>query len=235
MRVSKQRTSKMDKTLKPNPDASAQRIHTDSADQSRRNFAKAIAGSGVVLSLASKPVMGSTYSCTGSGGMSGNTSSHGTKVSCIACTPGYWKTCPENWPSSCYPYKVCNNKGATLHYPTKFASVFGSCAYGSDKTMMYILQNYNGSRDWHTCGAYLNALKSIQIGQPSAYTPQEIISMYKKGAPATTFSSTYEGNLHNCNLPNTNNSVYLAENQPFCKLITSDGLETTTKNPACSY
>ena len=52
---------------------------------SRRRFAKSVAGSGVILSLASKPVMGSNYWCTGSGGMSGNTSSHGAKVSCLAC------------------------------------------------------------------------------------------------------------------------------------------------------
>lgn len=199
---------------------------------SRRQFAKSVAGSGVILSLASKPVMGANYWCTGSGGMSGNTSSHGPQVSCVACSPGYWKTAPENWPLGYYPYQVCSTSGSKLHAPTIFAAVFGSCSAGADKTMMWVMQNLNGQRDWHVCAAFLNAVKAAQVGLASAYTPQEIINMYLNGAPATTFSSTYEGNMHNCNFPNTNTSVYLAENNPFCKLIDSNGQETTTPNPA---
>jgi len=227
--------NKMDKDMKStnqpgqqaNGTADPQRISS-----SRRQFAKSVVGSGVVLSLASKPVMGASYWCTGSGGMSGNTSSHGPRVSCVACSPGYWKTCPENWPLGYYPYKVCSANGSTLHTPTKFSTVFGSCSAGSDKTMMWVMQNLNGERDWHTCAAFLNATKAVQLGLTSAYTPQEIKNMYINGAPTTTFSSTYEGDLHNCTLPNTNNSVYLAENNPFCKLISSNGDETNTPNPA---
>lgn len=196
---------------------------------SRRQFAKSVVGSGVVLSLASKPVMGANYWCTGSGGMSGNTSSHGPRVSCVACSPGYWKTCPENWPLGYYPYKVC---GSTLRNPTKFSDVFGSGSANSDKTMMWVMQNRSGERDWHTCAAFLNATKAAQLGLTSAYTPLEIVNMYQNGAPTTTFSSTYEGAMHNCAFPNTNNSVYLAENSPFCKLIDPNGEETKTPNPA---
>ncbi len=227
----------MDKGHKPNLEIADQQTETSEPNQSRRHFAKSIAGSGVVLSLASKPVMGANYWCTGSGGMSGNTSSHGPKVSCLACSPGYWKACPENWPSGCYPYKVCDSRGHPLHDPTKFSYVFGSCSSGNDKTMMWVMQNLNGGyRDWHVCAAYLNALKASQLGLASAYTPQEIIHMYQNGAPTKTFSSTYEGSMHNCNnMPNTNNSVYLAENMPFCKLIDSNGQETNTANPACGH
>lgn len=204
-------------------------------DQSRRKFTGAgLAGSGVIFTLASKPVMGSNYWCTGSGGMSGNTSSHGTQQPCLACTPGYWKTCPENWPTPYYPYKVCDNCGNTLHKATKFADVFGSCASGSDKTMMWVLQNQNGTRDWHACGALLNAAKGAQMGIASAYTVTEIIALYQHGAPATTFSGTYEGSMHNCPLPNFNDSTYHAENQPFCNLIDSNGTDTGQPNPLCS-
>lgn len=200
---------------------------------SRRKFAKSVAGSGVILSLASKPVMGANYWCTGSGGMSGNTSSHGTPVSCLACTPGFWKTCPENWPAGCYAYKVCDRYGNTVHKATKFADVFGSCASGSDKTMMWVLKNQNGTRDWHACGAYLNAAKAASMGLVSAYTVFEIKSMYSSGAPASTFSSTYEGSMHNCPMPNTNSSTYEAESLPFCNLIDPNGDDTGQPNPAC--
>jgi hypothetical protein len=77
----------------------------DGVNQSRRRFGLAgLAAPAVMLSLASKPVMGASYWCTGSGGMSGNTSGHGTKLSCLACSPGYWKTSPGTWPKPYYPY-----------------------------------------------------------------------------------------------------------------------------------
>lgn len=217
-------------------DQDKQELDTEQkVDQTRRKFTGAgLAGSGVILTLASKPVMGTNYWCTGSGGMSGNTSSHGTPQPCLACTPGYWKTCPETWPTPYYPYKVCDSRGNTMHNPTKFATVFGSCASGSDRTMMWVLQNKNGTRDWHACGALLNAAKSAQMGLASAYTEREIIDMYQHGAPATTFSSTYEGSMHNCPLPNSNSSNYEAEGYPFCNLIDSNGTDTGQRNPACS-
>lgn len=220
---------------------SPQTVEPAAADQqqindSRRRFAKSVAGSGVILTLASKPVMGANYWCTGSGGMSGNTSSHGPQVSCIACSPGYWKSSPENWPAGYYPYKICDIFGNTVHNPTKFAEPdkFGSCASGNDKTMMWVMQNQNGSRDWHACAALLNAAKAAQLGLTSAYTEYEIKTMYRNGAPASTFSSTWEGGLHNCPLPNTNTSTYEVESKPFCKLISSSGEETSKTNPACS-
>jgi hypothetical protein len=219
----------MDKGDKPDLNQADTPSETSQADQSRRRFAQVVTGSGVILSLASKPVMGSSYFCTGSGGMSGNTSSHGTRPSCLACSPGYWKTCPNKWASPYYPYKIKNCSGTILHQPTKFSSVFGSCAYGSDKTMMYVLQNYNGTRDWHACGALLNAAKSASLGLASAYTVAEVVSMYKKGAPATTFSSTYSGSLHNCPLSNSSSNYYEAEpGTLFYYTVDSNGKETTT-------
>ena len=197
---------------------------------SRRRFAKSVAGSGVILSLASKPVMGSNYWCTGSGGMSGNTSSHGAKVSCLACSPGYWKTSPGTWPSPYYPYKICSCSGSslsTVHEPTTFLAAFGA---GSNDTMMSIMQTQNGTRDWHAIGALLNAAKAASMGAASAYTVYEIQQMYINGAPASTFSSTWEGLLHNCSLSNDNGSTYLAENLPFCKIIASNGKETNAAN-----
>ncbi len=194
--------------------------------ESRRQFTKTAVGSAVILTLASKPVMGSTYACTGSGGMSGNTSSHGPGVSCLACSPGYWRASPGTWPTPYYPYRVCNCKGTTLHQPTKFSDAFGS---GPTSTMMSILQTQSGSREWHAIGALLNAAKALAMGLSSAYNISEIKSMYINGAPNTTFASTWEGSLHSCPLPNSNDNYYQAESGAvFCKLIDSNGDETNT-------
>ena len=203
----------------------------DQVRESRRRFALAVSGSGVILSLASKPVMGSTYSCTGSGGMSGNTSSHGAKVSCLACSPGYWKTSPGTWPTPYYPYSICQCSGGTMHQPTTFTSVFGSCPCGS-QTMMWVLHNAPGSREFHATAALLNAAKAAAMGISSAYTASEIINLYKHGAPASTFSSTYSGSnsgsMENCPIPNSNDNIYQAENLVFCNVIHPDGTDTGT-------
>lgn len=194
--------------------------------ESRRQFTKTAVGSAVILTLASKPVMGSTYACTGSGGMSGNTSSHGPGVSCLACSPGYWRSSPGTWPSPYYPYRICNCKGVTLHQPTKFSDAFGT---GPTSTMMSILQNQSGSREWHAIGALLNAAKALAMGLSSAYNISEIKSMYASNAPNTTFSSTWEGSLHSCALPNSNDNFYQGESGAvFCKIIDTNGDETST-------
>lgn len=201
-------------------------------DLSRRKFSGAgLAGSGVILTLASKPVMGSNYWCTGSGGMSGNTSSHGERAACLACSPGYWKSSPGSWPSPYYPYKICNEDGSTAKEATLFNEVFTSST--SDKTMMWMLQNNPGSREFHAIGALLNAAKAYAMSIISAYNVVEVVSMYEAGAPASTFSSTWEGDMHNCPLPNDNTSTYQALSLPFCKLIHNNGDEINTPNPAC--
>ena len=210
-------------------------VEQDRVRESRRRFAMALSGSGVILSLASKPVMGSTYSCTASGNTSGNTSSHGTPVSCLACSPGYWKTSPGTWPSPYYPYSLCNcSSGAPVPVlgknPSNFLTVFGA---GPNQTMMWVLQNSPGSREFHATAALLNAAKAAAMGMPSAYTVSEIISMYQHGALASTFSGTYEGSLHNCTLNNSNDNNYLAESSVFCNVIASDGKDTGKPYP-CS-
>jgi len=67
---------------------------------SRRQFAKAGAAAPVVLgSLLSKPALGAGYTCTISGQMSGNTSSHPTPSTCsdLGDIPSYWAA--NSWPS----------------------------------------------------------------------------------------------------------------------------------------
>ena len=201
-----------------------------SPNQARRHFAKSVAGSGVILSLASKPVMGSNYWCTASGGLSGNTSSHGQRQACLACSPGFWKGSPENWPSPYYPYNICNSTGKVNKYATKFNAVFTS---SDQRTMKAVLDNSPGSREFHAIAALLNAARSAQLGLASAFTVAEVKTLYNQGAPASTFSSTYEGTMHNCTISNNNSSIYLATNQPFCNLILSNGDDSGKPNPIC--
>ena len=205
-------------------------VEQDRVRESRRRFAMALSGSGVILSLASKPVMGSTYSCTASGNTSGNTSSHGAKVSCLACSPGYWKTSPGTWPSPYYPYSICNCSGNKMHQPTTFASVFGSCPCGN-QTMMWVLQNSPESREFHATAALLNAAKAAAMGMHSAYTVSEIITLYQHGAPASTFSGTYSSTTENCPsslTSNSNNNAYQAESLVFCNVIKQNGTDSGT-------
>ena len=60
------------------------------ADQSRRKFTSAgVAGTGVLLSVASRSAMGGWGHCTGSELASGNLSKEGEANPC-GCSPGYW-------------------------------------------------------------------------------------------------------------------------------------------------
>ena len=82
---------------------------------SRRQFAKAGAAAPVVLgSLLSKPALGAGYTCTISGQMSGNTSSHTTVNSCtdLGQMPTYWAA--NSWPSGTgFPSKGDNPASAS--------------------------------------------------------------------------------------------------------------------------
>ncbi len=206
----------------PSPEQSQDQVR-----ESRRRFAMAVSGSGVILSLASKPVMGATYACTASGATSGNTSSHGSSVSCLACSPGYWTTSPGTWPAPYYPYSICQCSGKKIHEPTLFINVFGSCPSGN-QTMMWVMQNTPGSREFHAAAALLNAAKAAAMGISSAYTVSEVINLYKQNAPASTFSGTYTGTMENCTITNSNDNIYQAQNLVFCNVISPDGTDTGT-------
>jgi len=82
---------------------------------SRRQFAKAGVGAPVVLgSLLSKPALGAGYTCTISGQISGNISSHPTADTCseLGRTPSYWVG--NAWPTGGgYPSKGNNPASST--------------------------------------------------------------------------------------------------------------------------
>jgi hypothetical protein len=90
---------------------------TSSVDESRRRFTKSgVAVSGVLLTLASRPVLGKGGGWGGNGGgggppgkcckapsawMSGDKSFHGPAPVCEGRPPKYWKDRPQQWPVNC--------------------------------------------------------------------------------------------------------------------------------------
>lgn len=73
-----------------------------SVDSSRRGFTKAgLAASGVILTLASRPVLANTVCKSPSGFLSGNTSSHIEQM-CFGNYPDYYANHPEAWQGTIY-------------------------------------------------------------------------------------------------------------------------------------
>ncbi|MEO8407883.1 MAG: hypothetical protein ABI476_05580 [Oxalobacteraceae bacterium] len=118
-------------------------------NQSRRRFTKSgLAVSGVLMTLATRPVLGQALTCKSpSGFLSGNASSHGAPPICLGRSPGYWKNNP-NWP---------------IGIDTKFSAVFSvnpNSPYAS-VTMLTLLSHQSFDKKnlgMHLVTAYLNAV-----------------------------------------------------------------------------
>ncbi|MES2537657.1 MAG: hypothetical protein V4632_17495 [Pseudomonadota bacterium] len=115
---------------------------------SRRRFTKSgLAASGVIMTLASKPVLGDVVCTSPSGFLSVDTSTHGPAPVCLGRSPGYWKNHVSNWP---------------IGTDTKFSRIF-TCSPNSnykDVTMLDLLdpQKYDKhGLGRHLVAAYLNA------------------------------------------------------------------------------
>lgn len=151
-------------------------------DESRRRFTKSgLAVSGVLLTLASRPVLGAVQCQSPSGFISGNVSTHGEILYCDGGTPGYWGTNvlpPKNTKSSNYhqwpdPYVPGTLKTSCTQTQnpecwtggTKFHGGvlgFGGSEYG-DKSMLQVIL-LGGDVDSaqlgaHCVAALLNAAK----------------------------------------------------------------------------
>jgi hypothetical protein len=67
--------------------------------ESRRRFtASGVAVSGVLLTLASRPVLGDPVAKSPSGFVSGNQSAQGPQPVSFGRSPGYWKNHTDSWP-----------------------------------------------------------------------------------------------------------------------------------------
>lgn len=186
----------------------AAQIETARADARRRFLKGAALASPVLLSIASRPVLGTTRFCSASGFMSGNLSNKGGKdVNCGGNSPGYWKnhTSPSYpWPAPYVSGRRLDN--GTFSGGTKFHDVFkkGTYNYGT-KSMLQVLWEAPGSFAFHTIAALLNAqsgiggyvLTAAQVRQiwdgimtNGFYTTTTGVKMYEADAKAF-FEQTY--------------------------------------------
>ena len=145
----------------------------------RRRFIKGSAAvTPVLLSLVSRPVMGTTRFCSASGFMSGNLSQPNTGLGCGGLSPGYWKN-HSPWPS---PYvsgtQNGNGNGSTFAGGTKFHDVFakGRYNYGT-KSMLEVLWTDPGSFAFHTIAALLNAASGLY---GTALTTTQVIQIWNQ-------------------------------------------------------
>lgn len=181
-------------------------------DLTRRRLTGAgLAGSGVLLTLVSHPVLGGGYStggggvgnqCTKSAILSGNLSNQGTPVQC-GCSPGYWGQHPDVWD------KLTDGRFLPGMY---FNTVFGCKVFKDTTTLLDVaLMNdkcapvlkasdccgKSGSSSgftskvqtcsFHAVAAICNAATFAWRYLPSYDTPEKIITAYQNAYTAAKY------------------------------------------------
>jgi hypothetical protein len=147
-------------------------------NESRRRFGKSgLAASGVLLTLASRPVLGCEVCKSPSGFLSGNLSTHGSPAICQGRSPGYWKN-HQSWPIA--NRSTCKFSSAFTCRPrSPYASV----------TMLTLLshQSFDSNNlGMHLVAAYLNAMQ----GWTPFLTVERIQSMFVEWQATGYFSPT---------------------------------------------
>lgn len=148
-------------------------------NESRRRFGKSgLAATGVLATLASRPVLGCEVCKSPSGFLSGNLSKKNNKpVTCAGRSPGYWKN-KTSWP-------ISNRSTA------KFSSVF-TCSPSSpykSVTMLTLLshQSYDTNNlGMHLVATYLNVVQ----GWSSFLTVERLNTMFTEIQTKGYFSPT---------------------------------------------
>lgn len=144
-------------------------------NESRRNFTKAgLAASGVLMTLASRPVMGEVVSKSPSGFLSGNQSSHGTPCISQGRSPAFWKAHTGGWPVS---------------INTPFSSVFSCSHFSAYKkyTLMQLLSHQK--EDVNNVGMYLvAAFLNARKGWTPFLEEERIRSMFSELQTKGAFS-----------------------------------------------
>lgn len=175
---------------------------TKLVDKSRRNFTKSgLVASGVILTLASRPVLGGGWVCKSpSGFLSGNLSQHGVPQTCQGRTPGYWGTNTSTshpWPS---PYKTgkCTNTSKRLDYNSwsntgsTSGTMFNDSTLGfhcTSSTNVLKLKPYSmmqvillgGTGDPYQLGAHcVAALLNARMGWTPVLTEAQVRNMFNE-------------------------------------------------------
>ncbi len=148
---------------------------------SRRRFTQASMIAPVMMSIASRPVLGQGNQCTTSGLESGNHSGV-DEVTCEGCSPGYWMNHPQSWPPQYNPDENYDPTDPNQNNGTLFSQVFSisnSSPYWG-LTLMGVLK-MTGNSDPHKLGFHTVAtlLNAAVIGYPTfGYTESEVINIY---------------------------------------------------------
>lgn len=193
-------------TDKENPDSAqiGQNISQDVApqpqvaDDSRRRFTKSgLAASGVILTLASRPVLGQWACQSPSGFQSGNVSPHGTPPQCHGLTPGYWGTRGNRWqlpydPGTCKSGTNCKGMGDWSN-GTLFSAAFNCSGYaaGYDGYSMMQVIWMNGHQDRYQLGAHIvAALLNAKSGMTPVLSEQAVKDMFNEWAAKGYYEPT---------------------------------------------
>lgn len=165
-------------------------------DESRRHFTKSgLAVSGVLLTLASRSVLGDVVCKSPSGFLSGNASASGTVLLCSGKSPGYWGEQPDAWPTSYDPGSCADqcNQVANWTGGTPFCSVFSCSGYASGYSgysMMQVL-HLLGNQDKDQLGAHIvSALLNAVSGFTPVLTDTQVINMFNEWAQYGYFKPT---------------------------------------------
>jgi hypothetical protein len=186
MKTKGHQNSEMEKTQFP-PDLVDQ---TKPVDESRRSFTKSgLAVSGVVLTLASRPVLGCVCESP-SGFLSGNLSAHGTPQTCSGLTPGYWGTHPDKWP---FPYKAgtCTASARKCSDPkywtkvgaTMFNEYFNCNNNGliyAPYTMLQVVWSGGGGDPYQLGAHIISALLNARKGWTPVLTEAQVINIFNE-------------------------------------------------------
>ncbi len=131
-------------------------------DKNRRRFSSAgIAGTGVILSVASRSAMGGWGGCTGSEIASGNLSRMSEKNPC-GCSPGYWWNVNgnETWDKYLTAYPRLTSKFNTVFGVYYFSNIYmklNSVGPGTNNPRQLFPSESLGNVAMHAVAALLNA------------------------------------------------------------------------------
>jgi len=148
------------------------------SDERRRLLRAAVAAGPVLMTIASKPVLGQTACLTASATSAGSTAARQASV-CSGLTPSQWKSQATQWPS---PYYATTQKSASggqqatlFHCPT---TGLNGRTYG-DRTMLEVIDFAEGGAGASSLGRYIvAALLNARSGRTPVLTEAGVRAMW---------------------------------------------------------
>lgn len=147
------------------------------SDERRRLLRAGLTAAPVIMTVASKPVLGQTV-CTAASAMgSAGSGTARTASVCSGLTPSQWKVYAAQWPTPfCATNHARTDQRATLyHCPT---TGFGGRIYG-DHTMLEVLDIHEGGGGTTSLGRYMvAALLNACAGRTPVLTESGVRDMW---------------------------------------------------------